>query len=43
VDTDIDLLRPLNNDIRHPFRLAYAKLDAPAFLDLHAPETAAAR
>jgi hypothetical protein len=35
---DTDLLRQLNNDIWHPFRLAYAKLDAPAFLDLHAPE-----
>ncbi|MEV6238910.1 DUF4440 domain-containing protein [Lentzea sp. NPDC051838] len=35
---DTDLLRQLNDDIWHPFRLAYAKLDAPAFLDLHAPE-----
>jgi hypothetical protein len=33
-----DLLRQLNNDIWHPFRLAYSKLDAPAFLDVHAPE-----
>jgi ketosteroid isomerase-like protein len=32
------LLRQLNDDIWHPFRLAYAKLDAPAFLDLYAPE-----
>ncbi|NKE61823.1 nuclear transport factor 2 family protein [Lentzea sp. PSKA42] len=36
-DVDTDLLRQLNNDIWHPFRFAYAKLDAPAFLDLHAP------
>lgn len=35
---DTDLLRQLNNDIWHPFRLAYAKLDARAFLDVHAPE-----
>lgn len=35
---DTDLLRQLNNDIWHPFRLAYANLDAPAFLELHAPE-----
>lgn len=35
---DTDLLRQLNNDIWHPFRLAYSKLDAPAFLDVHAPE-----
>jgi len=34
---DTDLLRQLNNDIWHPFRLAYASLDAPAFLDLHTP------
>jgi ketosteroid isomerase-like protein len=34
---DTDLLRQLNNDIWHPFRLAYAKLDARAFLDVHAP------
>ncbi|GGU52141.1 YybH family protein [Lentzea flava] len=35
---EIDLLRQLNDQIWHPFRLAYAKLDAPAFLDLYAPE-----
>ena len=35
---DTDLLRQLNDDIWHPFRLAYAKLDAVAFLDLHAPD-----
>ncbi|MET9628064.1 nuclear transport factor 2 family protein [Lentzea sp. NPDC006480] len=35
---DTDLLRQLNDDIWHPFQLAYAKLDAPAFLELHAPE-----
>ncbi|WP_346136942.1 hypothetical protein [Lentzea roselyniae] len=35
---DIDLLRWLNNDIWHPFRLAYSKLDVSAFLDLYAPE-----
>jgi ketosteroid isomerase-like protein len=35
---DTDLLRQLNDDVWHPFRLAYAKLDAAAFLDLHAPE-----
>lgn len=31
-------MRQLNNDIWHPFRLAYSKLDAPAFLDVHVPE-----
>lgn len=31
-------MRQLNNDIWHPFRLAYSKLDAPAFLAVHAPE-----
>ncbi|MGW6933858.1 YybH family protein [Lentzea sp. NPDC054927] len=35
---DTNLLRQLNNDIWHPFRLAYSKLDAAAFLDLHSPE-----
>jgi ketosteroid isomerase-like protein len=35
---DTDLLQQLNDDIWHPFRLAYAHLDAPAFLNLHAPE-----
>lgn len=35
---DTDLLRQLNDDIWHPFRLACANLDASAFLDLHAPE-----
>lgn len=35
---DTDLLRQLNDDIWHPFRLAYSKLDAAAFLELHAPE-----
>ncbi|MFS8101648.1 hypothetical protein LFM09_31430 [Lentzea alba] len=35
---DTTLLRQLNEDIWHPFRLAYANLDAPAFLGLHAPE-----
>ncbi|HEX7302519.1 hypothetical protein [Lentzea sp.] len=35
---DTDLLRQLNDDIWHPFRLAYSRLDAPAFLALHAPE-----
>lgn len=35
---DTDLLRQLNDDIWHPFRLAYSKLDAAAFLDLHVPE-----
>lgn len=35
---DTDLLRQLNNDVWHPFRLAYARLDAPAFLELYAPE-----
>ncbi|HEX8868710.1 MAG TPA: nuclear transport factor 2 family protein [Lentzea sp.] len=35
---DTDLLRQLNEDIWHPFRLACSTLDAPAFLDLHAPE-----
>jgi ketosteroid isomerase-like protein len=35
---DTDLLRQLNDDVWHPFRLAYAKLDAAAFLDLHAPK-----
>ncbi|KJK53302.1 hypothetical protein UK23_01215 [Lentzea aerocolonigenes] len=35
---DTDLLRQLNADIWHPFRLAYSKLDAAAFLELHAPE-----
>lgn len=38
VSVDTDLLRQLNHDIWHPFRVAYANLDAPAFLDLHAPE-----
>lgn len=33
-----DLLRQLNNDIWHPFQHAYSKLDARAFLNLHAPE-----
>ena len=32
------MLRQLNNDIWRPFRLAYSKLDASAFLDLYAPE-----
>ena len=31
-------MRQLNNDVWHPFRLAYSKLDAAAFLDLHSPE-----
>jgi ketosteroid isomerase-like protein len=35
---DTDLLRQLNDDVWHPFRLAYSKLDAQAFLELHAPE-----
>lgn len=35
---DTDLLRQFNDDIWHPFRLACSKLDAAAFLDLHAPE-----
>jgi ketosteroid isomerase-like protein len=35
---DTDLLRQLNEDIWHPFRLAYSRLDAAAFLGLHAPE-----
>lgn len=35
---DTDLLRQLNDDVWHPFRLAYSMLDAPAFLELHAPE-----
>jgi hypothetical protein len=35
---DTNLLRQLNDDIWHPFRLAYAKLDTAAFLDLPAPE-----
>jgi ketosteroid isomerase-like protein len=35
---DTDLLRRLNDDIWHPFGLAYARLDAPAFLALHSPE-----
>ncbi|MEU0879750.1 hypothetical protein ABZ345_14180 [Lentzea sp. NPDC005914] len=35
---DTDLLRQLNDDIWHPFKLAYSTLDAAAFLDLHAPE-----
>ncbi|GHH53178.1 YybH family protein [Lentzea cavernae] len=32
---DTDLLRQLNDDIWHPFRLTYARLDAPAFLSLY--------
>jgi ketosteroid isomerase-like protein len=35
---DTDLLRQLNDDIWLPFRLSYSRLDAPAFLALHAPE-----
>jgi ketosteroid isomerase-like protein len=35
VDT---LLRQLNDDVWHPFRRAYGRLDAPAFLDLHSSE-----
>lgn len=33
-----DLLRQLNNDIWHPLRRAFAELNAPAFLGVHAPE-----
>ena len=32
------LLRQLNDDVWHPFRHAYGRLDAPAFLDLCSPE-----
>lgn len=35
---DTDLVRQLNDDVWHPFAVAYARLDAPAFLALHAPE-----
>ncbi|MFD4640367.1 YybH family protein [Lentzea sp. NPDC058436] len=35
---DTDLLRQLNDDVWHPFALAYSRLDAPAFLALHSPE-----
>ncbi|MFD5826859.1 YybH family protein [Lentzea sp. NPDC060358] len=35
---DSDVARQLNDDIWHPFRQAYARLDAPAFLALHVPE-----
>ncbi|MET9229704.1 hypothetical protein [Lentzea sp. NPDC003310] len=33
-----DLLGKLNNDIWHPFRLVYARLDASALLSLYSPE-----
>ncbi|GLY54246.1 DUF4440 domain-containing protein [Lentzea sp. NBRC 102530] len=35
---DDDLVRQLNDDVWHPFRLAYGKLDAPAFLSLYSPD-----
>ncbi|MFD9702150.1 YybH family protein [Lentzea sp. NPDC059081] len=35
---DSDVARQLNDDIWHPFRLSYSRLDAPAFLALHSPE-----
>lgn len=35
---DTDLLRQLNDDVWHPFRHAYARLDADAFLSLYSPE-----
>ncbi|MFJ5992522.1 YybH family protein [Lentzea sp. NPDC092896] len=35
---DTTLLRQLNDDVWHPFPLLYARLDAPAFLDLYSPE-----
>lgn len=38
ISVDTDLLRQLNNDVWEPFRLAYAKLDAAAFLDLYSPD-----
>ncbi|MGW6447952.1 YybH family protein [Lentzea sp. NPDC055074] len=35
---DTDLLRQLNNDVWHPFRQAYARLDAASFLGLYSPD-----